>query len=267
MNLKSHYKMLQKDFLTYLPILNILQSLESGINNSLTIRRAHSEEMLSELDLNLMKPSESGREMDTNKESKTKFSPTNQQPHQKNHQNGGFSSTELEEEEDLLAYRYKQQGQTLCVSDIPRMRRNSDHSVTNSHSHSQEMRGPGDFSLQYEPHHSHEFDRNPVSGIANEFGHMSMVPNGHNSASTMSPLSTSGQLFLGNGLSHANSSVTQQQPGLMDIYTTQLNPDLCSLQSNDDADMMMTSSASLQLHDLHQYDQNQNLEVSSRYGK
>ena len=53
-------------------------------------------------------------------------------------------------------------------------------------------------------------------------------------------------------------------PGLMDIETTQLNPELYSLQSNDDVDVMMTSSASLQLHHLHKFNQNQNLEVSSR---
>ena len=262
--------------------------MENGItNNNATIRRAHSEEMLSEIDLNLIGTSANGREVDPKKQPQNASVTTNQKPQNNYHQNGGFSSTELEEEDDVSPYRYKQQGQALCVSDIPRMRRNSDRGGPSAHeervnvpqqiSTSGEM--VGSYSLQYEPQHNYEFERSQGLGISNEFRHMSIVNNGHNSSTTASPLATSEQIFLSNGILKANSSLNntcslrplidssgneqqQQQSGFIDIETTQLNPDLCSLQSNEDVDVMMTSSASLQLHHLHQY--NQNLEVSSR---
>ena len=76
-------------------IFHILQSLESGmVNNSPTIRRAHSEEMLSELDLNIIGTSANGREgmVDPKKQPQNKSMTTNQKP-QHYHQNGEFSST------------------------------------------------------------------------------------------------------------------------------------------------------------------------------
>ena len=107
---------------------------------------------------------------------------------------------------------------------------------------------------------------------------MSLRANGNSSSNTASPLATSEQIFLSNGQLAMNGSIdktglynagsgseaTHHPSGLMDVETTQLNPELYSLQSNDDADVMMTSSASLHLHHLHQYNQNQSLEVSSR---
>ena len=165
------------------------------------------------------------------------------------------------------------------------MRRNSDHGGPNSQSmnlpHPQQLNGEtlGSYSLQYVPQQNFDFERNQDLRISNEFQQMSLRANGNSSSNTASPLATSEQMFMPNGsLLAANSTLdksglymngssneTNQHPsGLIDVETTQLNPELYSLQSTDDADVMMTSSASLHLHHLHQYNQNQNLEVSSR---
>ena len=201
--------------------------------------------------------------------------------------NGELSSTELEEEDEALHFRYNDQGQqALCVSDLPRMRRNSDHgrnslqSLNPSHSHPTNRELQNSYSLQYEPPHNYNFEQtqDPQSSCG-QLQQMSMVDNENNSSNSASPLATSEQIFLPNGaalstnsskdkmgVSYMNVSMNKanHQSDLIDVETTQLNPELYSLQSHDEADVMMTSSASLHLHHLHQYHQNQNLEVSSR---
>lgn len=256
------------------------------------MRRAHSEEMLSEIDLNLIGTSSAnGEKVDPKKPSQKNSVSTGNKKLQKYHQNGELSSTtELEEEDDIISqYRYKHHGQALCVSDLPRMRRSSDHGGTNSQTmsltHPQQTNGGenlGSYSLQYSPHQNFDFEGNQdLRTMSNEFQQMSIRPNGNSSSNTTaSPLATSEQMFMSNGsllATTTNSTLDKNGlymngcvnetndhplPGLIDVETTQLNPELYSLQSNDDVDVMMTSSASLHLHHLHQY--NQNLEVSSR---
>ena len=248
------------------------------------MRRAHSEEMLSELDLNLIGSSANGAKADSKKPAQKVSAPTANKKLNQYHQNGELSSTELEEEDDMSQYRYKHHGQALCVSDLPRMRRNSDHggssSQTLSLQHPPQINGEtlGSYSLQYAPQQNFDYERNQDLRITNEFQQMSLRANGNSSSNTASPLATSEQIFLSNGQLAMNGSIdktglynngsgsetTHHAPGLIDVETTQLNPELYSLQSNDDADVMMTSSASLHLHHLHQYNQNQSLEVSSR---
>ena len=250
------------------------------------MRRSHSEEMLSELELNLVgSSSANGEKMDTKKPSQKVSGSTTNKKLPKHHQNGEPSSTELEEEDDMSQYRYKHHPQALCVSDLPRMIRNSDHGGTSSQSMNlpqpQQLNGEtvGSYSLQYLPHQNFDLDRNQDLRMSNEFQQMSIRANGNSSSNTASPLATSEQMFMSNGSLLAtnsnldksglymNGSVNETNhhpPGLIDVETTQLNPELYSLQSNDDTDVMMTSSASLHLHHLHQYNQNQNLEVSSR---
>ena len=245
------------------------------------MRRAHSEEMLSELDLNMIGSSSNEKECDQQKQSR-KPSSTNNKSSQHHNQNGELSSTELEEEEDMPNYRYSHQGQSLCVSDLPRMRRNSDQGGDISKSSNSALisnpRGEshGPYSLQYEPQQGHGYDRHPEMKINDEFRLMSLGANGNHSSYTASPLATSEQIFLRNGIVANNmpddkselymngTGYDTNNMGLIDVETTQLNPELYSLQSNDGGDVMMTSSASLQLHHLHQYNQNQCLEVSSR---
>ena len=103
-----------------------METAAGAMNTSM--RRAHSEEMLSELDLNMIGSSSNEKECDQQKQSR-KPSSTNNKSSQHHNQNGELSSTELEEEEDMPNYRYSHQGQSLCVSDLPRMRRNSDQGV------------------------------------------------------------------------------------------------------------------------------------------
>ena len=235
------------------------KSLEGNNGNtSPTLRRAHSEENLSELDLNIIGSSCIGEKSEQQKQSSNN-KVSNGRKYQLSTQNGELSSTELDDDDDMLQYKYKDQGQSLCVSDLPRARRNSDHnglsngqqSMSLPHTSSLAADTSNSYSLQYDPHQGYG------NRINHEFHQTNLTSNGHNSSNTVSPLATSEHTFVPNGK-------LGDFTGLMDIETTQLNPELYSLQSNDDADVMMTSSASLQLHHLHKFNQNQNLEVSSR---
>lgn len=246
----------------------------SGANNSI-LRRAHSEEMLSEIDLNIAGKGTNSQGSTINSNHLEQKKPKS--PNRTTQQNGGFSSTELDDEEDIISNRYNQYGQTLCVSDIPRMRRNSFdgghekvQAIPSLNYLQHNLNGGGaTYSSSQHGHHDncqqHEFQSNQNNfGLEGEFRKIDLS---NTSSSLTSPLATSEQVALasrlydaGNGCSP--SSIHNEHLGIIDIETTQLNPDL---SSNDDGDVMMTSSASLQLHHLHQYDQHkQALSASSR---
>ena len=260
------------------------RSLDANAGNAnSSLRRAHSEEMLSELDLNIIGSSGNGDKSER-KNTSHKSSGTNGEKYPELSQNGDLSSTEIDEDDDILQYKYKNQGQSLCVSDLPRTRRNSDHNGTSNGTqsmslpHSTNLSGDplSSYSLQYDHNQGYTHDKGHRRSVNNEFQQNNEMNNAANSSKIASPLATSEQIFMPNGILTTTLAMGQTPiesrkeklddfPGLMDIETTQLNPELYSLQSNDDVDVMMTSSASLQLHHLHKFDQNQNLEVSSRY--
>ena len=73
----------------------------------------------------------------------------------------------------MSQYRYKHHGQALCVSDLPRMRRNSDHGGTNAQTmnqpHPQQIKcqALSSHSLQYVPHQNIDFEMNQDMRISN----------------------------------------------------------------------------------------------------